>query len=360
MLKTSKYKYLKILIAIIAVISVVFVLFIPAFAGPTAGGEEETGETAKTSKVITYEGNNVWKAGDLTVDASKGSSNVTSRFSAALCMRFLYWSYGGLLEDIADSGMFEVSNFSPTNGNSFWKAFWGAYDSIAAVGAGLALMWMFISLIEAVSMGQYNTEFIIKMAIKFMVCCLVIISGKDAIVSLIEFGNGIFKSFKSASFTTTGDGTDALLKEVQEKMEDVRTSTFIGHIPILLETLIPALVMVVCVVIAAVQLMTRLFELGLRVAFAPIGIADVFAHGPQSSGMRYLKQLAGCAARGAAMYLVMNAGILLMRTDNIGALFGGELNFFSALGAIFTPVLAAVTTIGMMKLTDNILRDVFS
>lgn len=279
-----------------------------------------------------------------------------SRVFGGLAMKLVYFTYGGLLNSLSSGSFFTID----TESGQLWGVFWAAYDSIASVGMALAVLWMMIDLMERVSAGQYNYETLIKIVIKFLACAFIIEQGRDICTSFITFGNDIYDAFKT-EIVSNGD-TSPMDAEAARLFNEIKTGHIITCVGIIGSTAIPAIAMLACFFVALTTLIGRFLELGIRIAFAPIGIADIFAHGVSGSpGVRYLKGLAGCASQGAAMFLIIAGGTILMSPDSITALFGSGTtlsNFFSSF--VWAPqLLIALAMIGIMKRVDSILSHAF-
>lgn len=329
----------------------------------TPGTNAETGETEYT----------VSKDGETKTFSASTSHSIFAGYALDL----VYMSYGGLFESMGSVELFNLNGVEnmakdvPSSSDGIWGLFGVLYESVAAAGVGLAVMWTMLNIIEKISEGRVTEETIISMFAKLLLASFIIIYGKQLCVTLLSLGNSFTSSFSTAvdqwANGKTPDNT-ALATEAFNKMEEISNGNVFYCCAAIIENSIPAVVMLVCWVIAFVQLISRIIELGIRTAFMPIGVADFMTHGMHSPGMHYLKTYIGVAAQGAALYLIMLIGITLMGSnDLLNTIFANDIegpasglaSIGLSVGRTFMSVLIAITMIGLMKKADNLIREVF-
>ena len=84
---------------------------------------------------------------------------------------------------------------------------------------------------------------------------------------------------------------------------------------------------------------TRLIEIYIRAAFAPIAFSDFFHNGFQGGGWRFLKSFLAVCLQGAVILCIGAIfGALMPVIFNLG----GDTTFFSAMGRYFAILAAAV------------------
>ena len=62
-----------------------------------------------------------------------------------------------------------------------------------------------------------------------------------------------------------------------------------------------------CTAVTRFVIWGRLIEIGVRGAFAPVGMADLFSEGTKGSGYRYFKKFVALALQGAVIIGIMMA-----------------------------------------------------
>lgn len=261
-------------------------------------------------------------------------------------MFLVFCVYGNLLASLGQSGAFSFEDNAETE--PIWNVFNNLYGTLSAVGAGLALLWCLLELIEKASGGHITGEFILQLGIKLTIATVVIMEGSNIARGLIDMGNGVITLFTDAVETSESDGAFALFTEVADTVSQA------GIFDILftaLNILIPALFMIVAYVLALAIMAGRIIELGIRFIFFPIGAADVFTHGVGSPGFRYMKKLMACAMKGGAMYIIILVGTELMIHPGITGASAEGLNWISQ-------VVIGLSMLGAMLKVDSILSDV--
>ena len=86
-------------------------------------------------------------------------------------------------------------------------------------------------------------------------------------------------------------------------------------------------------------------EIGVRYAFTPIAIADLYSEKFRSSGMQWLKKLLACALTGAVMYVVIYSADIFKNA--VGATF-----------SVITNTAINLTMIGMLFRARQIANDI--
>lgn len=270
-------------------------------------------------------------------------------------MFLVFCVYGNLFASLGQSGAFSFEDNAETE--PIWKVFNNLYGTLSAVGAGLALLWCLLELIEKASGGHITGEFILQLGIKLTIATVVIMEGSNIARGLIDMGNGVItlftdavetSKFTDAVETSKSDGAFALFTEVADTVSQA------GIFDVLftaLNILIPALFMIFAYVLALAIMAGRIIELGIRFIFFPIGAADVFTHGVGSPGFRYMKKLMACAMKGGAMYIIVLVGTELMIHPSITGASAERLNWISQ-------VVIGLSMLGAMLKVDSILSDV--
>lgn len=307
--------------------------------------------------------------GDTTTSYAEKECN--NKIFGGFALKLTYLSYGGLFDILQNSNVFRLNNVEQMEdgavGDGIWGLYGALYDTVSAAGVGLALMWTLLNIIEKMSEGRLTEELLISLFAKLTLAAFIIIYGKDLCISLLGLSNRILEAFQDqigAWIEGQAENNTAICNEAKNKMDAIKDGNVFTCCGYIIQGLVPALAMLACWVLACVQLISRILELGIRTAFMPIGVADFMTHGTSSPGMKYIKSYAGCACQGAAIYVILISGITLMNTGNIFEMFGGGATDASSLtdsaGHVVLSIVIAITMLGLMKRVDNILRDVFS
>lgn len=274
-------------------------------------------------------------------------------------------TFGGVVLDLACSvygggfgflakGALKINIDAP-----FFVTAIGVYDSIAAIGAGLALFWCILALIDKASTGHVTGEFLLELGIKFTIAALIISEGKEIAKGLIGFANGLATTIygnPEASEAGTASSTDALFYGVYTQIEKAGIFDCIGTI---IPLLLSSLMMKLCTIIMCALLVGRLIDVSIRFMFFPIGASDVFSQGLSSPGFRYMRRLLASALQGVVMYSAVIIGASLM-SQNVSELFGsaGTHTVGGVLLSGIWPLITGISTVGAMLKVSSIANDI--
>ena len=309
----------KLIFALLIIAAIILV--VPAFA-----------ETKDESFTL---GSQTWYKKDLT----KGSDDFRW-----FIFTMAYYVYGALPQIVGDSGALALD---PNAG--YMDVFNTIYDSMAAVGMGLAVMWVMLDLIEKAQMDQMTPEVLIRWCIKLVVAIIIVDNGADLAKALMQVGNDFVNQLSFSGADNTQN-----VNVLNGYFERLKTAFWTNRLTILLELLIPAIAMIFCLLMMFVQVFGRIIEAGVRFAFMPIGISDAFTHGINSPGMRYIKKFFAVCLQGAVLYAIMIAG-----TNMMGLVMArdGSFAIVEHLGVI-TQLVIGFTMIGAMMKSQQLVNDI--
>lgn len=278
-------------------------------------------------------------------------SHLRNRVFGAAVLDMAYSAYGGGLT------AFQKDLLIINTEADYWGTLQTAYNSIAAVGAGLALLWCMLELIEKSSQGHITGEFILQLGIKFTIAAVVISEGGKIAKGVINLANGVTKDILRNAFTTSPDEYTALDEMFVNVYRDIKDANIFGCIGAMFPLILSALMMKICTIIIFALLAGRILEVGVRYMFFPIGASDVFTHGMGSPGFRYVKKLFAAALQGIAMYAVVFIGQMLM--SSASSVVGSSTTLAGGLvvQAIW-PIIVGFSVIGAMLKVSSIVNDI--
>ena len=248
----------------------------------------------------------------------------------------------GMLDDIyGTQTQMAVTDLLSLKDNGFdMSTYWDIINktvSVAGKPFGVALLTTFFLMyvFDAAAKEQITVDTVIKMMIQLIVA-IAILSNFDAVInSILSIGESIFGLLRqqlSASQKMTPTHTG---EEIMTTLENDGNTTGSLYFQILICWLIYH-IGEVAMFFAAVA---RLIELGWRIAFAPIGLANCFEGGTNSPAIRYLKSLFAVAISGAVLFLIFQIGtmvsqILFVQISGAGMLAGAAALLATAGAAI--------------------------
>lgn len=242
----------------------------------------------------------------------------------------------GMLCDIyGTQTLNDVTNLLSLKNNGFdMSTYWNIINktiSVAGKPFGIAFLTTFFLMyvFDAAAKEQITVDTVIKMMIQLIIA-IAILSNFDAVInSILSVGESIFGLLRE-QFSTSQEVKPKIPTNIIESFmqqlskeeppastgEEIMTTLendgntagslyfqilfcwFIYHIG------------KIGMFFAAVA---RLIELGWRIAFAPIGLANCFEGGTNSPAIRYLKSLFAVAISGAVLFLIFQIGTMVSR-----------------------------------------------
>ena len=246
----------------------------------------------------------------------------------------------GMLDDVYGAQtQTAVTDLLSLKNNGFdMSTYWDIINktvSVAGKPFGIALLTTFFLMyvFDAAAKEQITVDTVIKMMIQ-LIASIAILSNFDAVInSILSVGESIFGLLRqqlSASQKMTPTHTG---EEIMTTLENNGNTTGSLYFQILFCWFIYHIGKI-AMFFAAVA---RLIELGWRIAFAPIGLANCFEGGTNSPAIRYLKSLFAVAISGAVLFLIFQIGtmvsqILFVQIDGAG-MWAGVAALLATAGA---------------------------
>jgi len=165
---------------------------------------------------------------------------------------------------------------------------------VIPIASVLVCIYFIIILMDKISTDNFNSDQMILLLIK-LVFSMLIINNAQEITTLIS---GFGKAFLEG---TTKAATDATVLA----LDDISGFTLFYMFIIML---IPYFVSWLILLVGFAFVFAYAIELKLRIALAPIGLADLISGGQNSNGYRYLKKLIALAMQGGIMIMIIAAG----------------------------------------------------
>ena len=235
---------------------------------------------------------------------------------------------------------------------SIWRAASEMYKVMKIVGIALVFLYFLIEILDEVQADNFNFEHLIKKLITLAVALIVIQQGPDIFTTIGEWGDHMIDV--AADAVAEGNGNNpqySLLRTflVEAKEHGGFTSFIyatIALVTVIVDNIVSFLLMLIVLFVAYLICFSRLIEILVRFAFAPIGLAPLVSGGAKSAGMRYAKKFAAVCLQGAICTLAVG-------TVSIVSQYQSGL-IASALGSLILPF----TLIGFLMKSGRIAEDV--
>ena len=228
------------------------------------------------------------------------------------------------------------------------------YAQIEPIGYAVTGLYFVIALIEmAVSFDEMTWEKMLQPMVRTVVCIIIIRHGMQFFVQLVNLGSGFLDTLKgSMSSSGIDDSVKNLSKMISEdsKTAGVAWATaFLFMIRLAFPWFISWILRAGIIVVAY----SIVFEIFIRVLFAPVAVGDIAAHGIDGPGFRYLKALVAAGLRSALMMAVIYMGGLVS-----SGLFSEEIKPGTSLSFIVRMVVVQLVTFTLARGTDKLAKEV--
>lgn len=194
-------------------------------------------------------------------------------------------------------------NVSSKEFSKLWGIGKDIYNILKQIGIMLLCVYVLIEAMQK-SMNDFsNAEFLFKCFIKLGIGVIIINNGYEIATYILNIGSEVFKLIANelGGFNSVSKGYGICeFKEIQD-MGDWLSLLYI------FAYFIPWLALSVARIVAYVICWIRIFDILMRVMFAPIGMADIMLGGLDSQGFRYLKKLGASALQGAIILAIVQA-----------------------------------------------------
>ena len=168
------------------------------------------------------------------------------------------------------------------------------YDTFVPMGIGFAIMYLMMTLSNAVSEDNISMDIIVKSFVKFCIAVFFIKSGYDILLTLADIGQQIALSFIQGTLET----------EYATVGTSVRYSFWSTFFTFMMAA--PNLLYLILVFIASkVVIWSRALELGFYLLIAPFAFPNIAENGLNGSGLKYLKKVLALALQGAIMAVII-------------------------------------------------------
>lgn len=236
------------------------------------------------------------------------------------------------------------------NYDAFWSVVNTFLDIVKPFGLALMTTYFLMFLFDAAAKDNITVDGLIKVFIQLII-----------VVALIGNFDSIINAILSASETLLSNAIDSMT-------DPSGTSTLTGEdivnawndndgdicVTILFQSLLFWVIHQIAIVAIYFAVFQRMMDLGWRIIFGPIGIANNFEGGANSAGIRYLKGIAASALGGVAIFAVACAGF------SVSAAMLSEVTAESSQTTLLGAQAAFLATAGACIGINTKIRDVVS
>lgn len=192
------------------------------------------------------------------------------------------------------------------NFSLFWDVINKGLSFVTPFGYALITTYFLMYLFDAASKDQVTVDSVIKVLIQLVM--VVAVMGNlaliiNAFLSIAESLLASVSGFSDPTASISVSGT-TIVNQWRSTGEDTALT-------ILIQSLGIWLIHQIAIIAIDFAGIARLLEVGWRIVFAPVGVANCFEGGANSAGVKYLKSLLGACLSGVAIYIVAAAGFAI-------------------------------------------------
>ncbi len=262
----------------------------------------------------------------------------------------------GMVNDIIGVDMFDgiyetlnVNLFSPDSSQNIFSHAFDIVHEIYEVGVQpVAVMLLFIyfmlAVIDKLSSENFTWEQLWRQMAMLLGAKFLIDHGFDIMQILFNIGVNFAYSVDqsgAAEAIDTGMTAAEMLEQFQTSLGlDKGIVKILAPIIMFMYLLIPWIFSFILGMAVKIVCYTRVVEIYLRAAFAPIALSDFFHSGFQGTGWRFLKTFFACCLQGA--FILAIAVIYSVLVNSMFEHFGDGLSFWESIGIFLSVGCASI------------------
>ena len=207
-------------------------------------------------------------------------------------------------DEDAGSTLFQVLRFDQsTQGGTITFVQGALYQGLGTVGLFIIAIYFVLELGEGAMEDKLTYEFFLFLAVKALIAIVIVTNAPEWIVLGLQTMTDIFDQL---SATVSGTGT--YLFQVGYCKFDrlfVQDASFWSALGEMITDAIFCIFIMITYVFTFGIAWARVFEIMVRIAFAPIGLADFYHGGTKCLAVRYFKKLLASVLQGSCMMAVI-------------------------------------------------------
>ncbi len=242
-----------------------------------------------------------------------------------------------MLSSITD--LLSLQKFGAFDLQTLWRLVDTAFTAMSTFGIAMVATYFLMYMFDAAAKEQITVDSLIKTLIQLTIVTAVIGNLKQIVNALLALGDNIYTA---VHVNVSSPGQFMTGKEIVDRWLATGTAGF----TIFLESFFLWLVSRITIIAVNFAAISRFLELGWRIAFAPIGVANCFEGGASSPAIKYLKGILAIATSGAAIFVVALVGFSLSASLLTDPLQG---SLIAAMAAMLATAGAAIGISGKIK-----------
>lgn len=225
------------------------------------------------------------------------------------------------------------------------------YNGIKVIGAMMVIILALSRMLTNIEREEDKLQCIFRALLEIGIGGIIITNLGELMSGIMVLGESVMDNAASLLPTDSATSVDAA-KQLLRTMTGKDHGSFAWEIYAFAMLAFPWICSLLLSVAAQFLMYQLFFEIGLRRAFAPIAIADVYHEGLRSPGVRYFKRFFAVFIKIAACYLTA------FLCQSLTAASGSYADTSGAIKYIFEIIAINFTCIGVMMKAGEIANDV--
>lgn len=231
--------------------------------------------------------------------------------------------------------------------DEIWKFSTDAYTALQAIAASIALLYFLLEVLDKITREMLSLEQFAVHFIKLLVVLFILNNGVLLIKGLLSINAEICSLMDPNKISgINGESDGGYLASVKEMLA-IPILGQVAAFGVIAQLFIPYFATLAVNAYITLICWGRFFELGLRTAFAPIGLLDIVTDGFKFSNLRYLKKLFAVILQGTVIVAIMRLVGQAQGALALGIHISG-----------FTYILVMLTEIGLIKKANQFAHDI--
>lgn len=197
------------------------------------------------------------------------------------------------------------------------------YNVLAGFAAAIAVLFIYINVIQEVIHGQDKVESFIRGLIKGIIVVILVLFLPRILTELENLGNGLYDALTGAMSETLTDDPDIGFK-ASVFSEKKGLGGFLARV---VGTFFPWMLAELSIIVAQVLAYSILIELTIRKMFSPLAVANISIEGFRGPGLRWFKRYIALYIRMIIIYALSYVNtvmltVIVQQLSGVKAAFG--------------------------------------
>lgn len=213
------------------------------------------------------------------------------------------------------------------------------YNTLMPIGVMLMFIYFMLALVDKLSSENFTWEHLWRQLAMLLAAKYLMEHGFELLELLSGIGISIMgkiSGINGAGVSATAIDAEAMISQFRDSIGVLGYIEWIGNIVMFIYLLIPWVISWIIGLCVNIICYSRVIEIYVRAAFAPIALSDFFHSGLQGGGWKYLKNFLAASLQGAIILVIaiiysgLFQAITIDDDGNIFRFLGAYLAFYAS------------------------------